>query len=63
VAGVTIEQGKATIHLTGSIVLSGACDAPRVQAQIEQTALQFSTVSEVEVFVNDTPLEDVLSTQ
>ncbi len=63
VAGVTIEQGKAIIHLAGTIVLGGTCDAPRVQAQIEQTALQFSTVSDVEVFVNDIPLEDVLSTQ
>lgn len=63
VAGVTIEQGKATIRLTGTIMLGGACDAPRVQAQIEQTALQFSTVSDVAVFVNEIPLEDVLSTQ
>jgi hypothetical protein len=44
-------------------MLGGVCDSPRVQAQIEQTALQFSTVSEVEVFVNDTPLEEVLSQQ
>jgi hypothetical protein len=63
VAGVTIEQGKATIRLTGMIMLGGACDAPRVEAQIEQTALQFSTVSEVEVFVNDVQLEDFLSTK
>src|SRR5688572_32055252 len=41
VTGVTIEQGKAVIHLTGSVVLGGVCDAPRVEAQIEQTALQF----------------------
>jgi hypothetical protein len=63
VAGVTIEQGKATIRLTGSVVLGGVCDAPRVEAQIEQTALQFSTVNEVAVFINDVPLEDVLSLQ
>jgi hypothetical protein len=63
VAKVTIEQGKAIIHLTGTIMLGGACDAPRVEAQIEQTALQFSTVSEVAVFVNDAPLEEVLSTK
>jgi hypothetical protein len=63
VAAVTIEQGKATIRLTGTITLGGTCDAPRVQAQIEQTALQFSTVSEVAIFVNDIPLEDVLSTK
>ena len=63
VADVTIEQGNAIIHLTGTIMLGGACDAPRVQAQIEQTALQFSTVSDVTVFVNDIPLEDVLSSR
>ena len=63
VTGVTIEQGKAIINLTGSVVLGGVCDAPRVEAQIEQTALQFSTVSNVAVFVNDTPLEEVLSSK
>ena len=63
VASVKIEQGNAIIHLTGTIMLGGTCDAPRVQAQIEQTALQFSTVSDVTVFVNDVPLEDVLSSR
>ena len=63
VASVTIEQGKAIIYLTGNITLGGTCDAPRVEAQIEQTALQFSTVSDVAVFVNDVPLEDVLSSR
>ena len=63
VTEVKIEQGKATIHLTGTITLGGVCDAPRVEAQIEQTALQFYTVSDVAVFVNDVPLEDVLSSQ
>ncbi len=60
---VVIEQGKATIHLTGTIMLGGTCDAPRVEAQIEQTALQFSTVNDVEVFINGTPLEEALSSQ
>ena len=63
VASVTIEQGKATIRLTGTLMLGGACDAPRVEAQIEQTALQFSTVSDVAVFINDVPLEEALSTK
>ena len=58
---VTIDQGKAVIHLTGTVMLGGVCDAPRVEAQIKQTALQFSTVSDVEVFINDILLEDVLS--
>jgi len=60
---VTIDQGKAIIHLTGTVMLGGVCDSPRFEAQIEQTALQFSTVSNVEVFINDIPLEDVLSQQ
>jgi hypothetical protein len=63
ISSVRIEQRNAIIHLTGTIVLGGVCDAPRVQAQIEQTALQFSTVSDVMVFVNDVPLEDVLSSR
>jgi hypothetical protein len=63
VARVTIEQGKAIIHLTGTLMLGGTCDAPRVEAQIEQTALQFSTVSDVAVFINDVPLEEALSTK
>ncbi|HLO17956.1 MAG TPA: GerMN domain-containing protein, partial [Anaerolineales bacterium] len=50
---VTIEQEKALIHLTGTLMLGGVCDAPRVEAQIKQTALQFSTVNEVAVFIND----------
>jgi hypothetical protein len=63
VASVVIEQGKAIIHLTGTLMLGGTCDAPRVEAQIEQTALQFSTVNDVAVFINDVPLEEALSTQ
>lgn len=60
---VTIDQGKAIIYLTGTVMLGGVCDSPRFEAQIEQTALQFSTVSNVEVFINDIPLEEVLSQQ
>jgi len=63
VTGITIEQGKAIIHLTGTVMLGGTCDAPRVEAQIEQTALQFSTVNDVAVFIDDTPLEEVLSSK
>jgi hypothetical protein len=63
VARVTIEQGKAIIHLTGSMMLGGVCDAPRVEAQIEETALQFSTVNNVAVFINDVPLEEALSSK
>jgi hypothetical protein len=63
VADVMIEQGKAIVHLTGTMRLGGVCDAPRFEAQIKQTALQFSTVNDVTVFINDKPIEEVLSSK
>jgi len=56
-----IEDGVATVNLVGTMMLGGVCDNPRVEAQLIQTALQFPTVSEVHFFINDTPLEEVLS--
>jgi len=61
VDSVTIEQGKAIVRLTGTMTLGGTCDAPRVEAQLEETALQFSTVTSVQILINGQPLEDVLS--
>ncbi len=58
---VVIEDGVATIDLSGTLMVGGVCDNPRIQAQIEETALQFSTVREVHLFVNDVPLDDLLS--
>ena len=46
VDAVRIENGKATIELSGTLLQGGECDSPRIQAQLEQTALQFSTVRE-----------------
>lgn len=61
VDGISIVGGKATIHLSGKVMLGGVCDNPRVEAQIKETALQFSTVKQVAVFVNGVPLEKILS--
>jgi LysM repeat protein len=58
---VRIDNRVATIRLSGQIVLGGVCDSPRVQAQLEQAALQYSTVDQVKVFINGKPLQDVLS--
>lgn len=57
----TITDGKAVVKLTGKLVLGGECDNPRVAAQLEETVLQFSTVSEVSIFINGKPLSEVLS--
>ena len=61
VAGIAIANGVATIRLTGTLKMGGECDAPRVEAQLTETALQFSTVKVASIFVNGRPLKDVLS--
>jgi hypothetical protein len=61
VDAVRIDDEEATIELSGSMQLGGVCDIPRVQAQLEQTALQFSTVTSVAVFINGVPIEEALS--
>lgn len=63
VQGINIRNGIAIIHLSGELIIGGVCDSPRVQAQLEQTALQFSTVNAVEISINGTPLEELLSGQ
>jgi hypothetical protein len=63
VQSVTVDDnGHATVNLSGNLVLGGECDGPRVQAQIEDTALQFS-ITDVMVFLNGRPLADALSGQ
>jgi spore coat assembly protein SafA len=61
IASITRSGGAWTIRLSGTLVMGGICDAPRIEAQLEQTALQFSTVQSVQYFVNGRPLEDLLS--
>jgi LysM repeat protein len=58
---ITINSGRATIWLAGAFQLGGVCDSPRVEAQLRETALQFSTVNQVSIFINGRPLEEVLS--
>ena len=58
---VTNNEGVATIHITGEgPFVAGVCDEPRITEQIENTAMQFSSVSSVKVFVNDKPLADAI---
>ena len=60
---LNLQDGVATIRLSGTVVLGGVCDTPRFQAQLEQPALQFSTVKQVNIFINDKPLSEVLSSK
>jgi hypothetical protein len=58
---IGLVSGRATIYLSGKVILGGECDSPRVDAQIKETALQFSTVKQVSVFVNKIALDQILS--
>src|SRR5262249_48615121 len=57
---VALVNGVAEIHRSGTFRSGGACDNPRIEAQIKETALQFPTVKTTSIFINDTPLEQVL---
>jgi hypothetical protein len=61
VESASVEAGRATVYLTGTLTMGGECDAPRVQAQLEQTVLQFPDVTEAVIFINGEPLAEVLS--
>lgn len=61
VQSVALRSGTATIYLTGTLTLGGECDSPRVQAQLEQTALQFSTVKQAAIYINGKTLAQALS--
>ena len=61
VESVVINGGNAEVRLSGTLTMGGECDTPRVQAQLEETVLQFSTVSSVTIYINDRLLSDVLS--
>jgi hypothetical protein len=63
VDSIDIENGEAIIRLMGDLQLGGVCDSPRVQAQLEQTALQYETVGSVMITVNGETLESLLSGQ
>lgn len=58
---VSITDGVATIYITGEgPFVAGVCDEPRITEQIKNTAMQFSSVNSVKVFVNDKPLADAI---
>lgn len=63
ITGLKIEDGTAIIQLSGQAVLGGECDPPRLIAQIEATAQQFSTVQRVSVFLNGESIRSALSSR
>lgn len=57
---INIQNRQALVYLTGNVVSSGVCDAPRIHAQLRQVALQYNTVDTVAVFINGAPMESVV---
>jgi hypothetical protein len=49
---VTITNKVAKVYLKGTPTYAGVCDDPRLTTIIEETALQFSTVTSVEIYLN-----------
>jgi len=58
---LNIVNREAIIKLKGTFTLGGVCDDPRAKAQLEETALQFNTIDRVSIFINDIPLDQLLS--
>lgn len=56
-----INNGKATVKFTGTLTLVGTCEDARIEAQFMQTALQFNSVSNAEIFINGKNLKDLIS--
>ena len=53
---------KATLKLTGTMMLGGVCDNPRFEEQIRETVLQFKDLyGNVDIFVNGKPLKELLT--
>jgi hypothetical protein len=50
---VILENGIAKIYLEGEFTTEGECDLPRQFIQLEEVALQYYSVDEVEIYLND----------
>ncbi len=61
VDSVTVENGFATVQMSGTYSIAGVCDHPRIEAQLEETVLAFPDVSAVQIYVNGQTLESILS--
>jgi hypothetical protein len=60
VRSVSIVNHTATIRLSGAVSVAGVCDEPRIESQIQATALQFPTVKKVKVFIGNQTLADAI---
>ncbi|MBN9129108.1 MAG: GerMN domain-containing protein [Paenarthrobacter ureafaciens] len=59
--GGELNGSTITIWLSGQFMLGGVCDVPRAKAQLEYTAMAASGATSARVFVNNRPIDEVLS--
>lgn len=58
---VNINNGNATVKISGILQLGGVCDNPRVEAQLIQTVMQLPSITTVNIYLNNKPLKEALS--
>lgn len=63
VANISVTDGKAAVALSGTLLLWGTCDVPRVQEQLTAVGTQFPEITEVKITINGTSLDDYLSSK
>jgi Sporulation and spore germination len=61
IESISLDNGKAEIYLTGTMMLGGECDNPRVEAQLMSTVFQFSNIQVASIYINGKTLKDALS--
>lgn len=52
---------EVVINLSGKYIGLGTCEDPRIKAQLEQTALQFTTAKKVSIFLDGVSLDKTMS--
>lgn len=58
---VALHGPHAEVRLSGRLGLGGVCDAPRVEAQLEETVRAASGAADVDIYLNGEPLQASLS--
>ncbi|MDN5727775.1 MAG: GerMN domain-containing protein, partial [Propionibacteriales bacterium] len=55
-----VDGDTVTVALTGTLAKGGSCDAPRIKAQLRQTAMTSVGAGNARITVNGTPLSQLL---
>jgi hypothetical protein len=55
------QGGEARVYLKGYLELGGKCEDPRIAAELEETARQFTDVTSVRFYLEGKPLQEILS--